>query len=187
MVITVHNQDSGIKLISPVYFCNCGAHYEYPVERTDDGAMMKINFRFDPNQNESRGILMYEIKREENAISDHQFNLDTKEVIKDAPKMTQLLVTWKIEHLKEPKLVEMFVEHSKELVLNEGKLAQLYDKINNIPPGYHTSTWLIYDDIIFQVTREVVHKEGLELKITIHKEFRCLGHIVRPIWIESER
>jgi hypothetical protein len=184
--VTVDNQYSDIELISPVYFCNCGTYYEYPVERTDVGVIMKTGFRFGLGKL-SGGILMYEIRRKGNIRSNHQSDIDTMhaKVIEDASKMIRFLVIWKIECYKEPKVNVILVENDSELVLNEDKLAQLCDKVNNIPSSYYSSTWLTYDTM-FVIRHVVMQKEGIELEITISKEPLSLS-IMRPMWIESER
>jgi hypothetical protein len=63
MVMTVHNQYSDIELASPVYFCNRGTCYEYHVERTDNSAMIKLDLKFDLDQDELEGILIYEVRK----------------------------------------------------------------------------------------------------------------------------
>jgi hypothetical protein len=151
MIMTVYNQYSGIELASPIYFCNHEKHYEYPVERTRAGSVMRTEFRFDPDQDEPGGILVCKVRRKSNATSDRQTSVDTiyARVIEEAANMMLLLVTWKIEHLDEPKVNIILVEYDNELVLNEDKLAQLYDKNNVIPfkcNRFRGTTWLMCGD-----------------------------------------
>jgi hypothetical protein len=188
IVMLIYNQYPGIELISPVYFCNCGTHYEYPVKRTNEGAVMKIDLRFDPNQDEPVGILMYKVQREENTISGHQSSIDPiySKAIESVSKMVRFLVIWKIKRSGEPKVDVMLVEHGNELILNEDKLAKLFDKVNSMPSTYFATGWLMYDNTISSVLREVVRRGSLESRITISTENNC-PNVIRLMWIESER
>jgi hypothetical protein len=186
--VIVHNQYPVIELTSPVYFCNHGTYYEYPVEKIDDGAIMKTGFRFDPEQNEPGGILMYEVQRKESEISDPQSGIDTiyTKVIKKVSKMMRLLITWNIKHLEEPKVHIMLIEYGDESIPDEDRLAQLYNKINSMLLNHNRCMWLVRDCEALKTTYEVVQKEYLELKIIISKIFSDLV-ATKPIWVDSER
>jgi hypothetical protein len=184
MDVVVHNQDPNIWLESPIYFCDGGTCYGYPVERTNIGIIMKIGFRFDPDQDEFGGILMYEVQRKSNVISSYEPNIET-EVIEEASKMMRLLVAWKIEGPGEPKVNIVLIEYGNEPVLNEDKLAQLYGEVDDIPYNYYKGTWLMRDDTVLNASTEV-HKEGLELKITISQGVRN-PNAMKSMWIGSER
>jgi hypothetical protein len=190
MDVTVHNQYPDIELVSPVYFCNRGVYNEYPVERTDVGAMMMISFQFGLDKLPG-GILMYGVQRKGNIESDHQFSTDATsiEAVEDTSKITRLLVAWKIEHFGEPKVYIVLVEHDSELEWNEDKQAKLYDKVNEQftrhcnPSRY---TWLVSDNIVLETTYEIAQREGLELKIAIYKGIKDWD--TRPaLWIDPER
>jgi hypothetical protein len=189
--VTVHNRHPNIELTSTVYFCNCGTYYKSPIERTDAGDMMKTNFRFDPDQDEVGGLLMYEAQSKNNAISDHQSSIDTvyAKVIEETLKMTRLLVTWKIKHLEESKVNIMLIEYGNELILNEDRLALLYEKFDTIPPKYcypHVSTWSLSDSTVLLTTYKVIQKEDVELKVVISKGVKD-KYTMKPLWIDSER
>jgi hypothetical protein len=188
MIMTVYNLHSGIKLASPVYSCNCRPYYGYPIERTYTDAVMKFSFRFDPYQDESGGILVYEVQRKA-MRSDHRPNIDTiyAKVIEEASKMMRLLITWKIKRFEKPKVNSTLVEYGNELVLNEDKLAQLYGKVNGISSDYSSSRWLMYDDTVLEVKHEVVDGKDLELKITTISKRSRIWNPMRPMWIDSER
>jgi hypothetical protein len=188
--MTVHDQHPDIELASPVYFCNCGTYYEYPVKRTNADTIMEIDFRFDLAQDESSGILVYEVRRKSDIRSDHQSSIDTlyAKVTEEALKMIRLLVTWKVKHSWEPKVKIMLVECDDKLVLNEDKLAQLCNRVNDIYSVCHPceSTWLICDNTTLRATHKIVRKQGFESKISIFKGFKGLNNI-RSRWIDSER
>jgi hypothetical protein len=185
MNVTVHNRYTDVELTSPIYFCNHGTCYKHSVKRVDDGAMMKIGFRFNPDQDESRGILIYAMQR--NAISGHQSSNDTisAKIIEETLNMTRLLITWKIKRLEEPIVRITLVEYDNELVLSEDKLAQLYENIVDISSGHNPSrfTWLMCDNTVLMATYEL---EGLELKIDISEGFRN-PNTKRAMWIDSKR
>jgi hypothetical protein len=197
--VTVHNQYSDIKLVSPVYFCNRGIYNEYPVERTDIGAIMKAGFRFDVDQDKSGGALMYEMQRKGNTKSDHQPRTDatSTKAVEDTQKMMKLLVTWKITYSEglSLRVRMMLVEHDNELVLNEDELAQLYDKVNSIPTGVYTffiydgifkSTWLACDNTVLETTYRVSHENGFELKTSVSEGVKDKD-TKSTLWIDSER
>jgi hypothetical protein len=189
--VTVHNQYPNIDLVSPIYFCNCGIYNEYPVERTDDGAIMKVDFRFDLEQNGSGGILAYEVQRKGNIGSDHQPSTDTTstETVEDTSKMMRFLMAWEIERLREPKVHIMLIEYDNEFALNEDKLAQLYGKIDDqLSRRYRASksTWLVSDNTVMEAKYETVQKGGPKLKITISKGAKE-EDTKSTLWIDSER
>jgi hypothetical protein len=191
MVMTVHNRYSDIELVSPVYFCNGGIYYEYPVRKTYASAVMKIGFSFDPDQDEFRGILMYEMRRKGNTRSNHQSSTDTiyTKVIEEASKMMRLLVTWKIERSGEHKVNIILAEYDSMFAISKDKLAYLYDKINDQFARRYSSlvyTWLMYDNTMWVVTYEIVQKAAFELKMTI-SEGAGNQVTLRPICIEPER
>jgi hypothetical protein len=189
MIMTIYNQYSNIELASPVYSHNCETCCEYPVERTDTDSTMKIDFRFNRDQNEPRGILVYTIQRKEAMKTDHQSSISTiyTKVMEEASKKMKLVVAWKVEHFRRPKVRIVSVEYDNELILDEDKLAQLYDKVYNIPSGHDSSryTWLICDNAALLVEYEVARKGDLELKITISEGLINQG--IRPMWIDSTR
>jgi hypothetical protein len=199
MDVTIYNRYSDIRLASPIYFCNCGTYYEYPIERTKLGTMMKIGFRFDLDQDEPGGILMYEVQRNRNAKSDHQPNTDitSTESVEDTSKMIRLLVAWKIEHSLESNVRILLIEHRNELVLNEAKLEHLYNKVNDIPSGAYVllhryrhdfpyCTWLICDNTVMGVAYTAERKVGLELMIGILEGAKD-EYTKSALWIDSER
>jgi hypothetical protein len=190
MDMTVHNQYPDIELISPVYFCNHDTYNEYSVERADNDATMKISFSFDLDQLLS-GILMCQVRKKGNIKSDYQPSTDvtSTEVAEDASKTMQLLVAWEIERSGESRVYTVLVEHDNELVWDEDKLAQFYDKVNEQFSRHYNvseSTWLVCDNTVLEATYEVVWKVGLELKITISKGVKN-KYIKSALWIDSER
>jgi hypothetical protein len=197
MDVTIYNQYPDIELISPIYFCNHGKRYEYLIERTDGSTMMKTSFRIEFDKLYS-SILVYEVQRKENTRSDYQLNADTTstEAVEDTSKMMRLLVAWKEDDSRKLITRILLVEHDNELVLNEDRLTQLYDKIYNMPnevydwilkyDDIYKSTWLVYDNMVLEAANEIIYEKGCELKITISEGARNLDSM-KPFWIDSER
>jgi hypothetical protein len=190
MDVAIYNQYLDIELVSPVCFCDCGIYNEHPVARTDVGAMMKISFQFGLEKLPG-GILMCEVQREGNIESDCQFSTDTTsiEAAEDTSKITRLLVAWKIEHFGEPIVRIILVEYDRELVLNEDRLAKLYDKVNEqFPKRYNPSryTWLLSTNTVLETTYEVAQREGLELKIAISEGVKD-WNTRAALWIDPKR
>jgi hypothetical protein len=188
MDVAIHNQYPDIELVLPVYFCNCGTCYEYPVERTDASAIMKFEFRFDLDQNEPEGILMYGVREKRNTKSDRQSSTDTTSVniIKETSKTTQLLVAWKIRRSEEPKVRIALVEYDHELVLNETSLRLLYNRIVGQLSRHYNTTWSVSANVALVTTYEATYKNDHGLKITISEGFRYWG-TRSALWIDSTR
>jgi hypothetical protein len=186
MDVAVHNRYPDIGLVSPVYFCSCGTCYEYPVKRTNTDVVVKIGFRFDIDQNEPGGILMYKVQRKSDTRFDRQSSTNTiyAKAIEEASEMMQLLITWKIKHFEESKVNIVLVEYGNELVLNEDKLVQLYE--NDIPSEDNPFKWLMYDNTVLAARHELVRKTGFESRITVYEGVKD-ERTMKPMWIESER
>jgi hypothetical protein len=187
MDVIVHNQYLDIELVSPVCFCNCGKSYEYPIEKTDTDAIIKIGSIFRLDQDNPGGILMYGLRRKRNTRSNHQFSVHTiyAKFIEEASKIMRLLAIWKINCFGKPKVNIILVEYDNELVLNEDKLAKLYNKIDEVLFNDSERTWLMYDNTALEARVEV-HKEGFGLSIIISEETENKNNM-KPLWIDSER
>jgi hypothetical protein len=188
MDVAVHNHCSDIELSSPVYFCNCETYKGYSVERIDDGAIMKIGFRYGINQEEYGGILIYEVQRKGNIKHDHQLSTDATPIktVEDIYKIMRLLVTWKIDFSWNISARILLIEHDNELVLNSDKLAQLYGKIYGISSRYDSRTLLICKNTVLETTYKIIHEKGTELKMNISEEVEN-EYTMKPMWIDSER
>jgi hypothetical protein len=196
-IMTIHNQYPNIELASPIYFCNCGTYYEYPVKRMDASTIMTVGFRSNLNQGESSGILMYELRRKSSEGSDHQSDVDviSAKDIEEVLKMTRLLVTWEIKYLEEPKVDAMLVEYDNGLVLDEDRLAKLYEKVNGMP--FEVYKWVCVHSVVFERTRlgrvntvlgaiyKAISEKSFELKMTISGIEN--KYIMKPFWIDPER
>lgn len=204
MTMNIHYKYSDIELASPACLCNRGTYYEHPIERTNTDTVIKLDFRFDLDQDEPSGILMYNVQGKRKTRFNYSSSINTiyTKTIEEVLKMTRLLITWKMKHSESPEVNAMLVEYDNKFVLNEDTLAQLYDKVNEIPATHIHSggPWLMYDNIALRVMSKVVQKTDLELSITVfktledtHTEGRtwieplAYTHANRRIWIEPQR
>jgi hypothetical protein len=181
MVMAIYIQCPYIELVSPICSCNCETYYEYPVERTYVDTAMNIGFKFAPNQDKPRGILMYKVQRKRGTKFSHRSIIG--KTIEEALKMLRLLIIWKIGSSGQPKANIMLVEYDNKLDLNEDKPVQLYNKVNDMPS---TNTWLMYDNTALEVAYKVMHGEDIELNITISQGRRSQNNI-RPMLVDLER
>jgi hypothetical protein len=152
----------------------------------DVGTVMKIGFMYDINQDEPGGILMYELQRKRNTKTDYQPNTTSTGSAEDTYKIMRLLVVWKRDRSRNISACILLVEHDNELVLNEDKLAQLYDKIYDIPSTYFSCTLLICRDTVLETIGKIIFEKGLELKINISEGAKN-KYTMKPMWIDSER
>jgi hypothetical protein len=180
--MTIYNDHPYMKLASPVCFCNRGKRYEYCAKRTNTNTVMKIDLKFDLDQDAFEGILMYNVRRKGNARSNHQYS----KVIEEALKMMRFLVAWKIERSCEPKIGIVLAEYDNRFVLNEDKLAQLHGKVYDLSSCYSLSRWLMYDNTVLETMYMIVHREGFELKIDISQGDES-ENIIRSMWPDSAR
>jgi hypothetical protein len=186
--VTIYKRHPDIELVSPIYFCAGGAYYEYRVERVDKGVVMKFDFRFDLDRDEPGSILMYEIRKKGHAISDHQSGTDTiyTKAIENASKMTQLLVFWKIKQHEDSESSVILVEYDNELFLNEDKLAQLYENVNDMPYDCYKCTWSMCNNTTLDAKPWTIRRTDPRLMIEISIGFNEHDNI-RPTWIDPER
>jgi hypothetical protein len=194
--LIIHHQHLDIELASPVYFCNRGTYNEYPVKRTDDGTIMNISLI--PDQDKLDGMMVYKVQRNGNTRSDQSsINTIYAKVVEEASKMMQFFITWKIRR-DTFKVNIILVEYGNDSVLSEDKLAQLYNKIVDMPIDhgfcvlisgicfYSADTVLMYDNTALNIVYEIARKEGFGLKITISEGDKD-EYTMRPMWIDPER
>jgi hypothetical protein len=183
MNIFVYNLTPYIELTSPVCFCNRGRHHKCIIEKTDAAVTTKIDFKFEPDQDEIRGILTYEVQR--TAIFDYPSNIDSiyANVTEDALKMMLLLLIWKIKRFEESKVDIMLLEYGDKLVMREDKLVQLYENVDGM---FSKSKRLMCDNAVLETRHEVVWKEEPELKIIISRLVNNQSNRL-ALWIDPER
>jgi hypothetical protein len=122
--------------------------------------------------------------------------ITSAEAVEGTLKMMQLLMVWKIVCPWGFGTRIVLVEHDDKLVLNEAKLRQLYDKVDNMSSELYNwirkyddiskSTWLMHGNTALEISNELIMEKGYELRIDISGEVKD-RHTIKPLWIDSER
>jgi hypothetical protein len=73
--VTIHNQCSNIRLISPVYFSNDARCSKLSGQQIVIDTKMNASFEIDVNQDDFEGVLLYKLQKY--VGSDDQCNIDT--------------------------------------------------------------------------------------------------------------
>jgi hypothetical protein len=187
--VTIHNQCSNIKLISPVYFGNDAVCPKLSDQPIDISTRMKVCFEINAAQNDFEGALLYKLQRY--VEFDGEFNMDTStiETNKNQAMHIYMLSAWKVKDSRLFVYVT-FVEHTKEFIWNEEKLKKLYDKNFGWFKEYKrtaSNTWLIDDNMALKTTFKAREFEkNFELSISISEEERN-DYAMRPFCINLER
>jgi hypothetical protein len=185
--ITIHNQSSNIKLVSPVYFSNCTVCPKLSDQQIDIGTGMDACFEVNVIQDEFEGALIYKLQR--CVEFDDQLKMDTltKETNKNEAKCVQMFVAWKVKGPKSLLYVAL-IEHIKEFTWNEDALRKLYDKnYSQLKKHGDTilDTWLIDDNTALEISFKVSGLKGnFELSISISEELR---DYMRPLCVDLEK
>jgi hypothetical protein len=186
--VTIHNQCSNIKLVSPIYFGKGTICPKLSSQRMDIGTEMDASFEIYATQDVFEGALLYNLQRY--SESDDQRNIDilTKETNKNEAKYVQMFVAWKMEDSK-PLLYLVLIEHTKEFIWNENELRKLYNKNHNRLKEYDDAIpdgWLIDNNMVLETSFEVRGLKGdFELSIFVSEEKR--RDYMRPLCIDLER
>jgi hypothetical protein len=185
--VTIHNQCSNIKLVSPIYFGNGATCPKLSDKKIDINAKMKACFEIYTIQDDFEVILLSELK----IYSNRQRNMNTLTTKTNSreTKCVQMLVAWKVNDFK-PLVYVALVEHTKKLTWNEDKLKKLYDKNCGWLKEYDSATsytWFMDDDMTLRTTFRVRNLKGiLELDIYISEKKRD-DYAMRPLGINLKR
>jgi hypothetical protein len=162
--LTIHNQFSGIELVSPDYGSSDGAKCHLsPDQRVVVGSTTQAGYNIDLTQGKLIGILMYELKDKK------QFNKNAISS-EDEARCIRLFMIWKVNSHKEFRVTSDLIEHAKGLIWDGGELTKL---VNCYELGYIQyvtveKTYLMHDNTVLttrvNVTRE---KECYKLEMTI--------------------
>jgi hypothetical protein len=195
--VTIHNQCSNIKLVSPVYFGNSVVCSKLSDQQISIGTIMRNYFEIETTQDRPEGTLLYKLQR----YSDSPHNMNTLITENNEAKCIQMLVVWKVKD-PEPFAHVILVEHTKEFIWNEDELKKLYNKNCGWFEAYDSTTsytWLVDDNLTLKTSLKVsglkerfrTHyivkmRENFELSIFISEEERD-EHAMRPLCVDLER
>jgi hypothetical protein len=167
--MTIDNQCTNIELTSPVYFIkDTDYHIQFP-QQVNHRSIMKANFVTGIDQDTFGGVLLYHLKRKN-----------------DASISVQLLVIWKYKsngiHSR-----ALLVEHESTLAWDKVKLKRLYDGYGNQYEAYsvmNKGRWLLSDNIRLGTSCNLSYG-GFKMNISIYEE--DLPYFMFPPWIDSNR
>jgi CRISPR/Cas system-associated endoribonuclease Cas2 len=180
----LHNQISGIELISPAYASDDAACNLLPKQKLAVGSTTQIGFKIDFSLEEPNGILIYELKRK----NTNQFNEDIISN-EDEARCVQLVIVWKFSPSKGFLVVSRLIEHDKDRIwdrnelMNLAKSYYLYDLQNSI----FELTYLMRDNTVLITRMNVTRtKRSCKLEITI-SEGSMKNDTRRPQYIGLNR
>jgi hypothetical protein len=183
--LTIHNQCSNTKLVSPVYFGDGVVGPKSSNQQMDIDTKMEASFEIDTIQDKFEGALLYELWRYSGRH--HKGILTAKAVA----KLTRIhmLVIWDMNYSM-PSSYIVLLKNIRGFKWNEDKLKKLYDKNYARLKRYDDTTlytWLIDDETVLTAIPEVrCLKRTTELNISIY-EGKRYSYTTRPLWINEKR
>jgi hypothetical protein len=177
--LMIHHQFPGIELVSPICAGKGATCYLSPDQSVVVDSTTQAGFKFNPNRDESIGILTYELKNVK------QLN---EEVISDGVYI-QLVMIWKVHKSGRFYAYSFLIEHDKSRVWKRGelmKLAQHYESFI-IQHGPIEDTWLMHNNTVLMIRANVTFEEEYyKLEMTISEG--SINKYTRRIWyIDAEK
>jgi hypothetical protein len=166
MNVTIKNQCTDIKLVSPVYFTKDATHHIQVPQQVNIHRIMKTNFTTGTDQNTFGGALLYRLQEHISTI-------------------TQLLVIWGYESDRIYSHTWL-IEHESTLAWDKDKLKRLYHAYNSQYDGrFNTEEWIMNHSEKLKIISELSHG-GFEVEIIISEYNTSLSSRIPP-WIDSNR
>jgi hypothetical protein len=187
MNLEIHNRCLGVELIDPLYFSD-GAVCHMPLDqKVTTGGTLDTVFKINLNRLAYEGALICRL-RKKGTNPDQQSDTDTTNIDKNWSNHVQLLVGWKLERFKEPRVYMLLVEHGEKLVWDKDKLSEQHNEFRGRLNAHHgsiESTWLMEDNSVLRLALDGVGNREYGIKITI-SEANQGDHTSVPIWIEPK-
>jgi hypothetical protein len=184
--VTIHNQCSNIKLVSPVYFDNGAICPKLSDQQIGICAKMGSSFEIYAAQDEFEGVLLFKLQR----YSGMQHNINTSNVETNEKGATDIymLAAWKVKDAK-PFIYVALIEHTNEFTWNKDKLKMLYYKNHNRLKEYDdtiSNRWLVDNNMSLKIAFGISDlKESPKLSISIFEEKD--DYAIRPLCINLKR
>jgi hypothetical protein len=184
--ITIHNQCSNTKLVSPIYFSNDAVGSKLFSQQIDIGTEVRTNFEINTIKNKFEGVLLFKLER----YFDDQDNIDTSTTKANKGKATHvhIIVAWKVKNAKTFAYIAL-VENAKVFIWNEDKLKKLYYENHDWFKEYNdtiSDTWLV-NNMVLKTTFSARDLKGIiELNVSI-SEGKKSDYAMRPFRIHPER
>jgi hypothetical protein len=179
--LNIYNQCLNIDLVSPTYVIDDGLECHRPPDyKVYAGDITRSGFII-KSGDASFSVLTYKLQRRqpyESAVTGE-----------DTLSAAHLLVVWRISESKELHTDVLLIEHSKALILNEGRLNKLYHKNHNWLKEYTgtiSDTWSMDNNMTLKTTFSARNLKGnTELSISISEERD--EYAMKPFCIDFKR
>jgi hypothetical protein len=183
--LAIHNQFSGIRLVSPVYEGDSITCYLTPDQRVDAGSIMQAGFSIHPARIESIGVFMCKLQKKNIDQSNENITSSEEEAI-----YTQLIFIWKIyKLLGKFQMYSDLIDYDKRRVWDRDgimKLATRY-KLHDVKYCPIEHTWLIHDNVVLRTRLNVTHKKSYyKIEMTISEE-SLKDYTIKPRYIGLDR
>jgi hypothetical protein len=184
--VTIYNQCSNTKLVSPVYFSNGMAYPKLSCQQIEIGTEMGACLEINATQYDFEGALLSKLK----IYSNKQYNMGalTTETNKNEAAHVYMLAAWKVKDTK-PFVRVVLIKHTKEFTWNEDKLKKLYYENCQWLKEHDTvsDAWFVDDNMILKTSFKVRDLKGnFELSISISEEEKN-DYAMRPLCVDLER
>jgi hypothetical protein len=185
--VTIYNQCSNIKLLSPIYFSNGAVCSQLSGRKIDVVTKARVCFEISPTQDDFEGALLFKLQR----YSNSQYNMNALDTETNNNETTHIhiLIVWKMKESK-PFLHIALVKHTKEFTWNEDELRKLYDKNRGWLREYHNTTsnaWLMDNNMVLKMISKIRGtRECFELSIFISEEVGD-KYAMKPLCIDTRR
>jgi hypothetical protein len=183
--VTIHNQCSDIKLISPIYFSEGVVCPKLSNQQIEIDALMNASFEISTAQSNFEGALLFKLQR----YSGIRHNIDTSNTETSENKMMEIymLAAWKVKDFESFTYLAL-IDHTNEFTWNEDKLKMLYYENHNRLKrhrGAISNTWLMDNNTVLKIAFRIIGLEDPKLSISIFEEKD--DYAIRPLCINLKR
>jgi hypothetical protein len=120
MKVEIHNKSSDIELVDPLYFSDGAICYDPLDQKVAPHGMLSVAFRVNLTRITFKGVLICRLRKGIN--SNQQSSADATNIDEKWSNYVQLLVGWKVDRFKGPRVYMLLGEHGEKLTWTEDKL-----------------------------------------------------------------
>jgi hypothetical protein len=186
--MTIHNQYSGLELVSPVYCSNSTIRYVSPSQKVDTGNTIEASFGIDSREDDAKGIVLYKLQRKHTTkIDNHSSSNNTS--IEDTATNMYLLIAWNVKNCFFNSFYMYLIECANDFIWDEAKLWALHWEYNyQFVKNYRSNiiTWLMNDSEVMKMRLNITYGSNYKLDIVI-SEGTGKYDMKRPVQIDLER
>jgi hypothetical protein len=176
--LNIYNQCKDIHLTCPIYFNRNGRWHVLPDQEIGLNTVMKNRIEFESGQDILEGALVYRIQRQ---------HANFAKSAQGESRCIQLLVVWRIEHVKGLHVHALLVEYDSEFNWDEDKLRKLYQKYWHLLDARvdpMRSNWLLDNGKVLATTIKVMNG-GYRWDVFIAKGIKA--HLEMPLLLDAKR